>query len=74
MTKIPQAIWEGTFTLFRVKLRCSVLDDEAHTRVIDCEDVAYLFHAMELGGDTMPLDDEELAKFFRWERGGRIDA
>ena len=61
--------WEGTFKLFGVTLRCYVLDDEARTRIINAEDVARLFDQMERGGDTMPMDEEELRNFARWQRG-----
>jgi hypothetical protein len=66
---IPRAIWEGTFKLFGVTLRCYVLDDENNTRIINAEDVARLFEKMERGGDTIPLDDYELRRFAMWQRG-----
>jgi len=69
LPKIPRAIWEGTFKLFGVELRCSVLDDEARTRIVNAEDVARLFAKMEQGGDTMPMDDAELQRFASWQRG-----
>lgn len=72
---IPRAIWEGTFKLFGVELRCYVLDDGA--RIINAEDVAKLFEQMESAtyagdmreGETIPLDSEELQRFARWQRG-----
>ena len=64
---IPKAIWEGTFTIFGVELRCSVLDDEKHTRVINAEDLKRLFEVM---GDADPLDYGDLNEFARWQRGG----
>jgi hypothetical protein len=68
---IPRAIWEGTFKLFGVTLRCYVLDDEAKTRIINADDVARLFEVMgqEYNVMQMPSDDEAMRDFMRWQRG-----
>lgn len=63
---LPTAIWEGTFTLYGVPLRCSVLDNGQ--RVIHGEDVKWLFQAMaQDDGDA--LDASELERFARWRSG-----
>jgi len=64
--ELPKAIWEGPFTVFGVRLRCSVLDDEAHTRVINGEDLASLFKMME-SADIPEFGD--LEAFNRWQQG-----
>lgn len=69
MKKIPRATWEGTFTIYGVPLRCAVLDDEAHTRVINGEDVARLFGEMESGSDDALFEPTDLEAFSRWQKG-----
>lgn len=59
--RMPQAVWEGAFTIFGVKLKCYVLDDGR--RILDADDVAALFDAM---GD--PKTEEECVAF-----AGEID-
>ncbi len=61
-----KAIWTGTFTLFGVPLRCSVLEDGQ--RVIDADDVLAFFSAM---GDRTesPSDPAEVERFARWRAG-----
>lgn len=67
--EIPRAIWEGTFTVFGVRLRCSVLDDEAHTRVINAEDLAKLFKEMEACSVDDLFDVDDLVEFNKWQQG-----
>ena len=62
---VPRAVWVGTFTLFGVPLRCSVLD--TGERVIDADDVERLFEAM---GDDAEIDVAELERFARWRAAG----
>lgn len=64
----PKAIWEGTFELFGVRLRCYVLDDQAQTRIIHADDLVKLFGVMGQEGNC---DEEELREFILWQRGGR---
>lgn len=64
--EIPRAIWEGTFTVFGVPLLCSVLDDEAHTRVINVVDIDRLLLVMGSGGHSEPGDWGE---FRKWVQG-----
>lgn len=63
--QIPMAVWEGTFTLLGVPLRCVVLDNGQ--RVINSEDVAMLFQAMARGDAVM--DAAEVECFARWRSG-----
>jgi len=72
MKAIPKTIWEGAFTIFGVTLRCCVLDDENHTRVINADDLTRLFEVMEAGVDVIPVADHELEKFVRWQKAGII--
>jgi hypothetical protein len=66
---IPKATWAGEFTVMGVSLRCYVLDDEARSRVINCDDIEKLLEVMkDLPGPTVQ-DEEELARFTRWQRG-----
>jgi hypothetical protein len=62
---LPMAVWQGTFTLFGVELRCSVLDNGA--RVINAEDVQRLFHAM--GDPGVSVVPAEIERFARWRAG-----
>jgi hypothetical protein len=64
---IPRAIWEGTFTMFGVTLRCYVLDDGA--RIIHADDVARLFEVMGQEGNVMPSDEEAIREFAMWQKG-----
>lgn len=66
---IPTAVWEGTFTIMGVPLRCSVLNNGQ--RVINAEDIDALFDAM--GDDERDIDREalqlELDAFGKWQHG-----
>lgn len=69
-SKIPNAIWEGTFTLFGVTLRCYVLDDEKHSRVIHGDDLWELLEVM--GSDSCPDElGAEPLEFFKWSKGDK---
>lgn len=57
------AIWEGSFTLYGVVLRCYVLDDG--TRIINADDAHKLLQMPELG----ELDPHELRRFNDWRAG-----
>lgn len=52
-------------TLFGVVLHLHVLDDG--TRIIEAQDMVALLEAMEGGG---LVDEDEIAAFARWQRGG----
>ncbi len=62
---LPRAVWEGTFTLYGVPVRCAVLDNGQ--RVLHAEDVAALFAAMGQEDREYPIGD--VAAFSRWQKG-----
>ena len=62
MSDIPTAIWDGTFTVFGVELKCFVLDNGK--RIIEAESMAALFEAMGNGSNDDPGD---LADYQRWQ-------
>ena len=60
----PKAVWQGTFTIFGMELRCYVLEDGR--RVINAEDVAKLFD------EDHPVETDQkgdLDAFAKWQRG-----
>tara|TARA_Y100000310_G_scaffold339452_2_gene432120 strand:+ start:153 stop:353 length:201 start_codon:yes stop_codon:yes gene_type:complete len=61
MADIPAAIWEGSFKVFGVEVRCCVLDNGE--RVINADDMAALFEAR--GG---LVDEDDLQPFLDWTR------
>lgn len=63
-TGTPRSVWQGSFTIFGVELKCHVLDNGE--RVIEAEGMHKMLEAM---GDNVPVDPEQLAGFARW-RGG----
>lgn len=71
MKKIPTAIGSSAFTIFGVTVKCHVLDDGQ--RIVDADDVAAMFRAMEqpsLSGDLSRVAlDDELKGFARWMSG-----
>ena len=65
MAEAPVPVWSGEMTLLGVTLHLHVLQDG--TRIIEAQDMIALVEAMEHGG---PFDEDELAAFARWQRGG----
>ena len=65
MTDTPVSVWQGEMTLLGVVLHLHVLDDG--TRIIEAADMVALLEAMGRGG---PVDEDEIAAFARWQRGG----
>ena len=65
MSDIPNAVWEGTFTLFGIEMRCYVLD--TGQRVMDGKDLAKFFRA--IGKKEMTQDEKGLMDFIRWTKG-----
>lgn len=63
---MPKAVWEGTFTLFGVTLRCATLDNGE--RVIRAEDMARFFKALQEPGGP-DLDMDEVRRFNSWKAG-----
>ena len=64
--KIPTAIWEGSFTIAGVKMRCYVLDNGQ--RIINADDVAAFFNGDAL--DTAQADRNDMDELAAWLRGG----
>ena len=62
---IPDSVWEGTFRLFGVDVRCHILSDGR--RVIESESMRDLFEAMEGEGDVDAM--AALDGFVRWVKG-----
>jgi hypothetical protein len=65
MAETPVSVWQGEMTLLGVTLHLHVLDDG--TRIVEAEDMAALLEAMGRGA---PADEDEMAAFARWLRGG----
>lgn len=63
--RIPIAIWEGTFELAGIPLRCSVLNDGR--RVINADDVKRFFNVVD--GRAIKVDQTELDRFMTFQRG-----
>jgi hypothetical protein len=59
---LPESIWQGTFTVFGVELRCHVLC--SGQRIIEADSMARLIEAMEAPGDKPVGDIEAL---YRWK-------
>ncbi len=69
MTAIPSATWEGEFKIFGVTIRCAVLDDEARTRVLNCDDLVDLFEALQRDVPPTGADEAEFGKLLGWSKG-----
>ena len=61
---IPNAVWEGTFNLFGVPLRCYVLDDGR--RLINADDMQMMYEADQSGAE---MDADQSAAFVSWLKG-----
>jgi len=64
---LPQAKYEGSFTIFGVNLKCAVLDDGR--RVFEAESMEKLFEAMA-DPNTPEQNEEVLMEFAKWCKGG----
>ncbi len=60
---LPKSIWEGSFKVFGVELKCHVLDDGR--RIIEADSVADLLDAM---GSVDPIDIGDLDNFVKWQK------
>lgn len=65
---IPESVWEGTFRVYGVDVRCHVLSDGR--RIIESDSMNALLEAMEAKSTGDPGD---LAAFDRWRRGEAVD-
>lgn len=61
---LPKAVWEGSFTMFGVPLRCYVLDDGR--RIIDADDLRRMYEA-DRGG--VECDEIQQRRFVAWLTG-----
>ena len=59
---IPTTVWEGSFVLFGVEIKCAVLDNGQ--RIITAESVAAMFEGMER---NEPINLGELERFTEWQ-------
>jgi hypothetical protein len=60
----PVSAWQGEFTLSGVTIHVHVLADGQ--RIIEAADLTALFAAWACG---VPVDEDEAARFARWQRG-----
>ena len=72
----PHSVWQGSFRLFGVELKCHILSDDQ--RVIEEESMADLLKAMgserdDAGGSAPPPEDgsegSDLEGFVKWMKG-----
>jgi hypothetical protein len=61
---IPESVWEGTFSLFGVDVRCHILGDGG--RIIEAESMRDLFEAMSTAKPDVQV---KLDGFIRWMNG-----
>lgn len=65
---VPTSIWQGTFTILGVTLRCHVLRDGQ--RIIEADSVAALLHALGSNDPkTAARNQDEIEAFARWRAG-----
>ena len=64
MSELPTAIWEGSFTLFGVDVKCYVLEDGQ--RLIEAKSMENMIAAMALG---VPLVMHKFDAFSLWQSG-----
>jgi hypothetical protein len=62
--QVPAAVWEGSFRVFGVQVRCYVLDDGR--RIINAGDIDRLF---DPAGQPVTPDPGELEEMTKWARG-----
>ena len=60
---IQESVWQGTFTVFGVELKCHVLSDGS--RIIEGESLAVLLEAMATGDRA---DVGDITEFAKWQR------
>lgn len=64
--RIPQAVWEGSFLVFGVTVKCVVT--ETGQRLIEADSFHDLMAAMESGNVTG--DPSEAEAFAKWQQTG----
>lgn len=68
MSDVPHSVWQGSFSVFGVEVKCHVLDDGQ--RIIEIDSMKALLAAM--AGDnniTSPGESPDLTEFARWVHG-----
>lgn len=65
MTDLPTSVWQGTFTLLGVEIRCHVLSDGQ--RIIEPESMDEFFRLS--ANSNAEIDQAELLRFSRWKAG-----
>ena len=65
---LPKSVWQGTFKLYGIELKCHTLDDGQ--RVIENPDEFFsaMFNSAIFDEDA--VDPDELARFEAWRNGG----
>lgn len=63
--EVPVSVWEGSFRLFGVEVRCHTLSDGR--RIIETDSLRDLLNAMATEKDAD--GPGELEAFSRWQRG-----
>lgn len=64
MSDEPKTIWQGSFRLLGVDVRCHVLS--TGERIIEADSFAALLEAM--GNPAAAFDEHELAAFVHWQK------
>ena len=62
---IPKSVWQGSFPLFGVELKCHVLDNGE--RVLEADSVVAFFKGMNSPDTT--IDEAESKRFSEWLYG-----
>lgn len=60
---LPKSVWQGSFRLFGVDIRCHVLDNGK--RIIEAESFAALLSAFEAADDEQ-ISSDEVERFAKW--------
>lgn len=59
---MPKAVWEGTFRIFGIDVRCAVLDNGK--RVVNGDDFLQV-----LSGNSDTLSPDDISEFMEWQAG-----
>lgn len=64
---IPKAVWEGTFTVFGVELKCYILDNGQ--RIVDAECMDKLLEVMN--NPDANAEPGDIDEFTKWQGAGQ---
>ena len=69
MAETPQSIWQGSFRVFGIDVKCHVLDNGQ--RMIEEDSMLALFAAEDrVSKEGWSADDSpDIDAFFRWQKG-----